>query len=109
MLNRAAVLVRPKQAYIDWARSLDDSGIVPSADDERHVYLIPEFEFPEEVEQLLRQRYETIFEQELWGWHTNPSKWPKRRTYKVFLNWFEVEINSIIFDLCDYDLADDED
>ena len=29
MLNRAALIVRPKQPFLDWAASLDDSGLVP--------------------------------------------------------------------------------
>ena len=30
MINRSAVIVRPRQPYIDWAKGLDDSGMDPS-------------------------------------------------------------------------------
>jgi len=38
MLNRAVVIVRPKQPYLDWALSLDDSGLVPDPGNEQTVY-----------------------------------------------------------------------
>lgn len=44
MLNRGALIVRPKQPFLDWAAGLDDSGIVPDVEGERTVYLIPQFE-----------------------------------------------------------------
>ena len=44
MLNRGVLIVRPGQPYIDWAAQLDDSGLVPDSEDEKTVYLIPEFE-----------------------------------------------------------------
>ena len=34
MLNRGALIVRPAQPYLDWAASLDDSGILPDPDGE---------------------------------------------------------------------------
>ena len=49
MLNRAVLIVRPKQPYIDWATGLDDSGVVPSPEDEQTVYLIPTYEDEDEA------------------------------------------------------------
>ena len=44
MLNRSALIVRPRQPYLDWAASLDDSGLVPDVAGEHTVYLAPGFE-----------------------------------------------------------------
>jgi hypothetical protein len=62
MLNRGALTVRPKQPFPDWAARLDDSGIVPDADEERTVYLIPEFESDREASTVLKEVYAEIFE-----------------------------------------------
>lgn len=107
MLNRSAVVVRPKQPYIDWALGLDDSGLAPTADDERAVYLIPEYDDDVEAMEILSQAYDIIFEAELDAWHTDESAWPKNRTFAMFREWFEVEFHSMVDDLCGYELSDD--
>jgi len=44
MLNRNAVIVKPKQPYRDWIASLDDDEPVSSGQEDREypVYLLPE-------------------------------------------------------------------
>jgi hypothetical protein len=108
MLNRGVVMVRPKQPYIDWAVQLDDSGIVPDPDDERTVYLIPEYDDDDEAWEILEDIYTEIFERELEGWHTEESAWPQDRTFAMFKEWFDVEFHSVVQDLCAYELEDDE-
>ncbi len=53
MLNRGVLIVRPKQPYLDWAATLDDSGVVPDPEGEKTVYLIPEFESDDEAWDIL--------------------------------------------------------
>jgi hypothetical protein len=84
MLNRAVLIVRPKQPFLDWAAGLDDSGLVPDAEGEQTVYLVPEFESDEEGLRVLKRVYAEIFERELDGWHTDPSAWPQKRDFKTF-------------------------
>lgn len=67
MLNRAALIVRPKQPYLDWATGLDDSGLVPDVTAERTVYLIPAFGSDEEGQKILRQIYTEVFERSCLG------------------------------------------
>jgi hypothetical protein len=57
MLNRAALIVRPKQPFLDWAAGLDDSGLVPDVDGEKTVYLVPEFESDEQGLRVLKRVY----------------------------------------------------
>lgn len=108
MLNRCALIVRPKQPYLDWAASLDDSGIVPDPQDEQTVYLIPSFEDDNEGERVLKRVYAEVFERELVAWHTDDTAWPKNRNLAMFRKWFDIELHSIVEDLCGYALADDE-
>jgi hypothetical protein len=109
MLNRGVLIVRPRRPYIDWAAQLDDSGIVPDAEEERTVYLIPEFESDAEAWEILEEVYAEVFERELEGWHTDEAAWPQNRTFVMFKEWFDIELHSVVEDLCAYEIDDDDD
>jgi hypothetical protein len=108
MLNRGAVIVRPRQPFLDWAAKLDDSGLLPNPNDEQTVYLIPEYDDDIDALQILSEGYDVIFQAELEGWHTRQSDWPKSRTFAMFREWFDIEFHSVVEDLCDYSIEDDE-
>jgi hypothetical protein len=109
MLNRGGMIVRPKQPYLDWAAQLDDSGLVPDPRGEQTVYLIPQFENDDEAAAILQDIYAEVFERELDGWHTDESAWPRNRTFAMFKEWFDVELHSVVEDLCGDEIEDDED
>jgi hypothetical protein len=108
MLNRSALIVRPKQPYLDWAATLDDSGLVPEVTGEQTVYLIPSVEGEDGIERIVKRVYAEIFERELDGWHTDATAWPQNRTLAMFKKWFHFELHSVVEDLCGYEIADDE-
>jgi hypothetical protein len=108
MLNRSALIVRPAEPYIKWATALDDSGLVPDAVGEQTVYLLPEWGDQKDAERLLKLVWSEVFERELHGWCTDQSAWPKKRTLKMFKDWFKIEMHSMIEDLCRDPLHDDE-
>jgi hypothetical protein len=108
MLNRAVLIVRPKQPYLDWAAALDDSDVPPDAEGERTVYLIPSYEDDEEAWEILEEVYEEVFENELYGWHTDPAAWPQERDFETFQEWFDIEMHSVVEDLCDYEIVDED-
>lgn len=108
MLNRGVLIVRPKKPFLDWAANLDDSGLVPETDGEKTVYLIPSFESDEEASEIIEDVYSEVFENELWGWHTDESAWPRKRDLSTFREWFEVELHSVVEDLCEEAIYDDE-
>ena len=108
MLNRGALIVRPKQPYLDWAAALDESGVVPDVTGEQTVYLIPSFEDDNEAERMLKKVYAEIFERELDGWHTDETAWPQKRTLAMFKKWFQIELHSMVEDVCGFQLIDDE-
>jgi hypothetical protein len=109
MLNRGVVIVRPKQPYLDWAAGLDDSGLVPDPNDEQTVYLIPSYGDDEEAWEILERVHPAIFENELYGWHTDEAAWPQGRDLAMFKAWFEIELHSVVEDLCDYEIVDEDD
>ena len=108
MLNRAALIVRPKQPCLDWAASLDDSGLVPDVRGEMTVYLIPGFADDDEAAEILGEVYADVFERELFGWHTDEAAWPIDRSLQRFHEWFEVELHPMVEDVCGDELIDDE-
>ncbi len=108
MVTRSAVLVRPRQPFLGWAKKHGD-GLQYPTEGERSVYLLPGFGDYVEAEELLRQYGDLIFEAELEGWMTDPATWPKDRSYERFREWFEVEHHSLLHDLVAGEpLANDE-
>ncbi len=99
-INRTAVIVKPKQPYVDWANSFEDGG--PNLEETRKegtAYLIREFDYVDQMVKHIEKNYAIIFENELFGWITDPEVWPKKRTLKMFKEWFEVEICEMVYDL----------
>jgi len=107
-IDRSAILLRHRQPYIDWVKSQDPSAQPPFDVHERPVYLLPAADTNEQAKSVLRRYCRVIFELELDAWTSDRSIWPKDLTYKNFLRWFEVENNSLIFDLVAGDHADEE-
>ena len=68
MLNRAALIVRPKQPYLEWAAHLDDAGLAPDAKGEQTVYLVPTFDDDEHAKRILKRVFAEVFERELFDW-----------------------------------------
>ena len=101
-VKRTAVIVIPKQPYIDWANSLEDGGGKLGEDftPEHTIYLVEDITgfMIDEVE-IIKPYYEYIFEVELNSWHRLESDWPTNRDLVTFLEWFEVEIHSLVLDL----------
>ena len=109
MINRSAVIIRPKEPYIQWAARLDDSGILPSATAEPSMYLMPEYDDDAGAWALLEHAFDAIFDTELEAWHTEPTDWPKNRSFSMFRDWFEITFVSLIEDLCEGPIVNDDD
>lgn len=103
-INRSLIILRPKQRFLDWARSLDDESkdlTLESLNEDSTAYLTPDIWYDSDQEQFLKTCYDILFEEQLGGWWTNEAAWPKERDLDMFLEWFEVEFHSLVFDLCD--------
>jgi hypothetical protein len=114
-INRSLIILRPKQPFLDWARSLDDESkdiTLESLNEDSTAYLISEIWQDSDQEEFLQTYYDILFEEQLEGWWTDEVAWPQQRDLKLFLEWFEVEFHSLVFDLCDGPIRvvkDDED
>ena len=101
-VNRAMMVVRARQPYVDWADSIGDDGERISLAEHRAdptAYLIPRVETAEDAEDLLMACWPLLFESELEAWCTDEEYWPARRTIEMFAEWFEVELHSMVIDI----------
>jgi hypothetical protein len=108
MINRAVVIVRPKQPLLDWVNATDPPEEPFTLDQirgEGTALLVPEVDDERALERVLRRKFPRIFEQELEGWCNDEDTWPVDRSYKVFREWFDVEFHSMVFDLADDRIA----
>jgi hypothetical protein len=106
MVNRCVLIVKPKQPFLRWVKSLPDPGTITleRLRDDTTAYLLPEYEADQDRDALLSEFYDEIFEEQLRGWWTDETTYPANRTLQKFREWFDVEFHSMVFDLGDYDL-----
>ena len=112
MINRDLVIVRFKQPFVDWVNEADpnpqdDYMSFEEVNEDPPAFLIPEYA-SEEFEEWLQEYYPPIFEEALEQWYADPSLWPQDRTWKLFKAWCDVEVHSMIIDLVDGPLEDDD-
>ncbi len=109
-INRAAVIIKLKKPFIDWliytSKEHDGQGhelkpeeVETEGFDLKHVYLIPAYDETDKYEKFIRKHYAKIFEHELFSWYTDPKMWPKDRSWKVFKEWFDYEIHTMVLDM----------
>ena len=108
MLNRSAVVVRYREAFRDWLRSI---GVEEEEFDDHYsksVYLIGECEYPEDREEVLQESSSAIFYEEVSGWHLDPEQYPDFNDFALFKNWFEIEYFDMVSDALDEPLIKSE-
>ncbi len=101
-INRAALIVRPKQPYVDWANSVDDDGpraILQELRTDPSIYLVETIDLLEAVDLLIDDTWEWIFREQLNGWMRDPDLWPDRLTREMFLEWFDCGLSTMIWDM----------
>ncbi len=93
-INRTAIIIKHQQPFIDWRNNLYPEDIHKPI--ETNTYLINED--IEDIETWVKKKCEKIFIAELVGWNTNKKAWPQKRNYKMFKEWFIVDISTMIYD-----------
>ena len=97
------ITIRPKQPFFDWVQRCDYDSTLTLEDvrEDPAAYLIPEFEDDEEQAEVMKWIYDDIFEAQLESWYPDRAMWPSNRDLKMFLEWFDIEFHSLVFDLLD--------
>ncbi len=103
-LNRQVVIVRPKAKFLAWVNNLpeyaDQIGPVACGDvrNDCTAFLVSDDLTDDQIRAFIEKNHNEIFEEELFGWCTDSSAWPKI-TLARFREWFDIEFHSIVIDL----------
>ena len=111
-INRSAIVVRPRQRFLDWLHEVDSTASDLTLEDlrlEPRIYLLPELDSEADVERVLKQCFDTIFVDHLNGWYRDETVWPLPRSYAMFREWFEWSYHSMLVDLAADGLVHDLD
>jgi hypothetical protein len=67
--------------------------------EEPNVYLLPESKNDAPASAVVRKYCKEIFANELEAWWREPTDWPKDQSFRVFAQWFDYRLHSLVFDL----------
>lgn len=108
-LNRGLVIIRYKQPYIDWVKIAGEAPMeisLEQANDDGECFLLPTYESEvdpvdgtEDAIKWVEKRWRMFFEHILESWILDESEWPKKRSLKMFREWFDIEYKSIVWDM----------
>ncbi len=102
-MNRSILVVRPGAPFRRWlAERYEEEEPDPF---QPTAYLIPSCETEEECWEWLEVHFDTVFTMELDAWYTDPSGWPDERSWEQFLEWFDLELIDLAWDLVDEPLS----
>lgn len=98
--NRCAVRIEPNKLFIDWLNYTFEGYVDKSVNVlVATTYLIRDLEENQLLESWLKKNYHVIFDIQLNNYCTDESTWPKKRTYSVFKQWFNIGFSDMIIDL----------
>ena len=89
---------------MDWLNELPDPDYpftLTEFQTDYTVLLLPVFGNDLQAIKFIKKIYKGVFEKELYSWCTDSDYWPAKRDYKTFLQWFEIEFHSEVFDTVD--------
>ncbi|WP_028299144.1 hypothetical protein [Oceanospirillum beijerinckii] len=102
MLNRSAITVKLSQDFVDWINNLDDDSetlTLQDVNEEATVYLIPEIEDEEQLNDMVQEFYLNILENELKSWEEDESQWPAELSIELFERFLTIDPAVMVFDL----------
>lgn len=97
-IDRIAIILKPQQPLMDWCKDLlpKNTDFIEEELKEVNIYLINDE--IDDTEKWLKKKFDMFFMMELEEWSSNKKQWPQRRTYKMFKQWFRVEISNMVYD-----------
>lgn len=112
MLNRDLLIVRLKQPFVDWVNEADPYSdgsrmTLDEVNEDVSTFLIHD-SASEDMEEWLQEFYPQLFEAILEEWYVDEALWPQDRSLALFKSWCDVEVHSMVFDVVDGPLLDDE-
>ena len=104
-INRYAIVLKPQQPLFDWFNNLYPDEKVTEVK-EANIWLVDD-SF-DDLDKWLKNKYDKFFKLELEFWHPNKKEWPQKRNYKMFKQWFQVDISTMIYDLEKWPITKEE-
>lgn len=101
-VDRTAVVLKPTSVYLAWLKQSDVDFPDITIEQLRancNVFLVPQFDEPEQVISYFDERYEHIFAAELASWGFEENEFPKDMSLQAFWTFFELEIHDSVVDL----------
>ena len=105
-INRSIVILRYKQAFLDWLMSADPNPpqdmTLDDLGDDGDAFMIPGENVVDNMQDAVKwveKHWGMFFEHTLEGWLVDESLWPQKRTLKMFREWFTIEYRSMVWDL----------
>lgn len=101
MLNRSAMTVKLTQEFVDWINNLEEGSeplTLADVNEEATVYLVPEIEDEDQLNEMVEEYWLNILENELKSWEEDASYWPEL-TLEQFERFIELSPAVMVFDL----------
>jgi hypothetical protein len=105
-INRSVVILKYQQPFLDWICSVEPrfgaEASLEELNEDNDAYLLPAdpvIDGKEDAVAWIEKRWKVLFESKLVDWYTDEALWPKKRTLKMFREWFAVEYSSMVWDL----------
>lgn len=113
LINRTAVGIVGAQPYVDWMNSNDADaakGMLTVARTQPYgsVFLLPEADLEEDVQEWVEDNFLMIFEFQLAAWTEDEGLWPATRDLLTFREWFRVDLHSEVVDVTDDEIEGEE-
>lgn len=96
--KKVAVVIHPRQPYIEWINILDEDHNVCLSDVPSSVFIVQRKKLSSDTKSIIRRHYKLMFEKQLQNWWEYSNDWPQKRDLKLFHLWFDLEV---IEDVCD--------
>ena len=103
-INRCVITLKPKQALMDWVKTLEEAEIPEVWDFEGGAYLLDEHEDEDTLLADIRRKAEAMLENELSVWTEEENLWPTKRDFELLEHWFDIHIAVAGFDMGKEDL-----
>ncbi len=101
-VNRMAVVLKPTQVFLDWLNQDDEITLtLAQLRSNCSVYLLPEFDTPEQAVGYVNEHYKNIFVAELSSWTLDNHQFPTDLSLENFWRFFELDVHDTVLDLHD--------
>ncbi|AOI68720.1 hypothetical protein C5615_38950 [Burkholderia cepacia] len=102
--NRVVAIVVPKAPFVTWINSVDSAPgmalTLEQASENANAFLVPASGSDPDAaaKRWLQKHWQVIFERMLEDWYVDERLWPQGRTLKLFKEWCEIRMHSIVLD-----------